>query len=80
MYKILENTAAPIPPAAAAKHVVTKVSEVKDGSAESTDPPLKPNHPSHRINTPAAERGKLEPGIAKGFPLESNLPFLAPRK
>ena len=58
------NKAAPIPPAAAARHVVTRVIDVRAGSADSTDPPLKPNQPNQRINTPAAERGILDPGIA----------------
>ena len=80
MYKNLENTAAPIPPAAAAKHVVTSVREVNAGSAESTEPPLNPNHPNHNINTPAADRGILDPVIALGLPFSSNFPFLAPRK
>ena len=36
------------PPAAAAKHVVTKVNEVCSGSADKTEPPLNPNQPNHR--------------------------------
>ena len=79
MYIIAENRAAPIPPAAAARHVVTKVIEVREGSAESTDPPLNPNQPSHSISTPAADKGIFEPIIASGFPSLSNLPFLAPK-
>jgi len=38
---------------AAAKHVVTNVKDVNSGSAESTEPPLNPNHPNQSINTPA---------------------------
>ena len=80
LYKIPEITAAPIPPAAAARQVVTSVSEVSAGSADKTEPPLKPNHPNHNIRTPAADYGKLDPGIASGLPSASNLPFLAPKK
>ena len=60
--------------------MVTNVNEVNAGSAESTEPPLNPNQPNHKIRTPAAERGIFDPVIAKGLPLESNLPFLAPKK
>ena len=52
------------PPAAAAKQVVTKVNDVKPGSAESTEPPLKPNQPNQKIRTPAVANGRLCPGIA----------------
>jgi phosphoribosylaminoimidazolecarboxamide formyltransferase/IMP cyclohydrolase len=48
---------APMPPAAAARHVVTRTNEVAAGSAESTEPPLKPNHPSHNNITPITARG-----------------------
>jgi len=41
---------------------------------------LNPNHPNQRINTPAADNGMLDPGIATGLPSLSNLPFLAPKK
>ena len=54
MYNRLEKILEDIPPAAAAKHVVTNVREVNSGSADNTEPPLKPNQPNHRINTPAA--------------------------
>ena len=67
-YTNLAVNAQAIPPAAAAKHVVTKVRDVNAGSADNTEPPLNPNHPNHRISTPAAERGRFEPGIASGFP------------
>ena len=75
MYKNLENTAAPIPPAAAAKHVVTSVSEVNAGSAESTEPPLNPNHPNHNINTPAADRGILDSCYCLRITVFIKLPF-----
>ena len=51
--------AAETPPAAAAIQVVTRVRDVNSGSAERTEPPLNPNHPSQRIKTPAAESGRL---------------------
>jgi len=44
--------------------VVTRVIDVRAGSADNTDPPLNPNQPNQRISTPAAERGILDPGIA----------------
>ena len=77
---MFEKIAAETPPAAAAIQVVTKVKEVAAGSAFKTEPPLKPNQPSQRIKTPAAESGRLCPGIALGFPSSPNLPILAPRK
>ena len=79
-YTNLAVNAQAIPPAAAAKHVVTKVRDVNAGSADNTEPPLNPNHPSQSISTPAAERGRFEPGIATGFPSLSNFPYLAPKK
>ena len=77
---MFEKIAAETPPAAAAIHVVTNVKDVNSRSADKTDPPLNPNHPSQRIKTPAAESGKLCPGIALGYPSSPNLPILAPRK
>ncbi len=77
MYKIVESKKAPTPPAAAAKQVVTNVSEVSEGLADNTDPPLKPNHPSHKINTPAVARGMLCPKITAVLPF-LNLPIRAP--
>ena len=68
-YTNLAVKAQAIPPAAAAKHVVTSTREVNAGSADNTEPPLNPNHPNQRISTPAADRGRLEPGIAFGFHL-----------
>ena len=59
MYFIKDTSAATTPPAAAAKQVVTKVKDVDSGLAESTEPPLKPNHPNHKIKTPAVAKGML---------------------
>src|SRR5690606_5323034 len=73
-----ETNIATTPPVAAAKQVVTRTIDVKAGSAESTEPPLKPNQPNHSIKTPAVAKGKLCPGIACGLP-SLNLPILAPR-
>ena len=56
-----------MPPAAAARLVVVSTREVRAGSAESTEPPLNPNHPSQSIRTPAVARGMLCPGIAFGL-------------
>ena len=72
-----EVIAAPIPPAAAAKQVVTKVKEVNSGSALNTEPPLNPNQPSHSINTPAVAKGMLCPKIGMDLPF-LNLPILEP--
>ena len=68
MYFIKETKAATTPPAAAAKQVVTKVREVNSGSADNTEPPLKPNQPNQSIRTPAVAKGMLCPGIACGLP------------
>jgi len=76
LYFKKDTNAATTPPAAAAKQVVTNVKEVSSGSAESTEPPLKPNHPNHKTNTPAVAKGMLCPGIACGFPF-LNFPILA---
>ncbi len=59
LYRIRETEAAIIPPAAAAKQVVTSVNEVNSGSADKTEPPLKPNQPNQRIKTPAVANGIL---------------------
>ena len=80
LYNKLEKKAAPIPPAAAARQVVTRTNEVFAGSADNTEPPLNPNHPNQSIKTPAADNGMFDPGIAIAFPLLSNFPFLAPRR
>ena len=39
------------------------------------DPPLKPNHPIHRIKTPKVASGKLAPGIALTVPAALYFPF-----
>ena len=49
---ILSKIIAAIVPAAAPIAVVTNTSETAPGSAERTEPPLKPNHPNHRRNAP----------------------------
>ena len=59
LYNKLEKKAAATPPAAAASEVVTRVNEVNSGSADSTEPPLNPNHPNQRMKTPADAIGKL---------------------
>ncbi len=79
LYIIVETNAATTPPAAAARQVVTNVIDVNSGSADNTEPPLKPNQPNHRIKTPAVAIGILCPGIACVFPF-SNFPILAPSK
>ena len=56
---IQEVRIAPIIPAAAAIQVVTRTKETPSASADSTEPPLNPNQPNHRRNTPIAARGML---------------------
>lgn len=68
-----------MPPAAAAKKVLTNTNEVIPGSAESTEPPLKPNQPSHKMSTPAVASGMLCPGMACGFP-SLYYPILGPKR
>ena len=80
MYNICEKILATIPPAAAAKLVVTKTKEVVAGSAESTEPPLKPNQPNQRISTPPAASGMLCPNIGFDVPSALNFPIRAPKK
>ncbi len=60
---IQEMVIAATTPAAAARQVVTRVKEVAAGSAESTEPPLKPNQPSQSRKTPIVASGMLLPGI-----------------
>ncbi len=59
LYLNKETKNADKPPEAAAKQVVTNTNDVFPGSAESTEPPLNPNQPSHKINTPAVANGIL---------------------
>ena len=61
---MVETKKAASPPDAAARQVVTRVIEVREGSAERTEPPLNPNQPNHRMNTPAVAKGILCPGMA----------------
>src|SRR5690606_35384835 len=56
---IVDVNIAATPPAAAAKQAVTKLKEVNAGSADKIEPPLNPNQPNHKINTPAVAKGKL---------------------
>ena len=54
-----EHIIDPITPAAAAKVVVTNTNETPAGSAERTEPPLKPYHPNQSKNTPMETSGIL---------------------
>ena len=77
------NISAAITPPAAAALVLTKT--IATASALSllaianTDPPLKPNHPSHKIKVPKVAKGRFAPRIGFEFPSLSYLPFLGPR-
>ena len=56
---------APKMPAAAASVVVTSTKLSASGSALSTEPPLKPNHPNHSRNTPIVASGIEWPMIGR---------------
>ena len=57
-------------PVQAASEVVTNTNEVKAGSPDSTDPPLNPNQPNQRRNTPITASGTLEPGLVNYFTVD----------
>ena len=44
----------------------------------STEPPLKPNQPIHRMKVPRVASGRLAPGIALTVPFAPYLPLRAP--
>ena len=44
----------------------------------STEPPLKPNHPNHSMNTPSVTTSTLEGGLARTVPSRRNLPSRGP--
>ena len=54
-----EATIAPIIPAAPARVVVTKTKDTPPGSADKTEPPLKPYQPNQSRKTPIEARGRL---------------------
>ena len=71
---------APTAPAAAAMLVTITTADAATESSPpqaSCEPPLKPNHPNHRINTPRAPNKRLCPGITFDFP-STYLPSLGP--
>ena len=64
------------------KIVATEVESSKDPKAN-CDPPLNPNHPNHKINTPSVASGidELAKGaIALASPVSENLPSRGPSK
>ena len=65
-------------PALAASDVVTRTRETAAGSADSTEPPLKPNHPNHSRNTPMVASGMLCPKKGR-LPPSTNFPIRGPR-
>src|SRR5690606_32369308 len=77
--KICEVKNAATAPAHAATAVVTITRDTNPGSADNTEPPLKPNHPNHKRKTPMVANGRLWPGIAFVFP-STYLPSLGPSK
>ena len=74
---------APMTPPAAAKLVFTNIIETAFASTTleiiNSDPPLKPNQPSHKIKVPSVASGKFAPGIAFTFPSDEYFPSLDPR-
>ncbi len=75
---------APITPPAAAMFVFKNTWLTAIALASSlitnSEPPLNPNQPNHRINTPRAAKGMFEPGIGLIDPLTPYFPFLGPSK
>ena len=65
------------PPAAARlvfmKTTATALAQSTEAVA-STEPPLKPNQPNHRIKVPNVRKGKLAPGIAFTSPFGPYFP------
>src|SRR6056297_290624 len=45
----------------------------------SCEPPLKPNHPSHRMNVPSVASARFEPGMGLTLPSLPYLPRRGPR-
>src|SRR5690606_1041549 len=76
----------PMAPPHAPSAVVTSTSETIPGSADNTDPPLKPSQPSQSKNTPIVAKGTEEPAISlvrpfSYFPIRgpnSHIPTSAP--
>ena len=69
-------------PPAAAMLVLTKTSATELASPTSdifsSEPPLKPNQPIHRIKVPKVANGMFAPGIAFALPSALYLPLRAP--
>src|SRR5210317_107306 len=77
-----ESNRANTNPPAAAIFVLTNTSATEFASPTSetlsSEPPLKPNQPSHRISVPNAASGRLDPGMALIWPFLPYLPLRAP--
>jgi hypothetical protein len=65
-------------PAAPASTVVTATG-VTALSAASSEPGLKPNQPTRRMNTPTMAKGIEWPGMARGLPSGPYFPMRGPR-
>ena len=81
-YHIQVVIKAAIPPAAAARFVINTTLEAPTASTPphaNCDPPLNPNHPSHRMKTPNVASTWLWPGMGITFP-STNFPILGPTK
>ena len=71
------------PPEAAAlvfKNTIATALALSTEAVASTEPPLKPNQPIHRMNVPNVAIGRFAPGIALIWPLGPYLPLRAPSK
>lgn len=76
---VQEAAVAVTAPAAAARFVVTSTRLTAPASAERTEPPLKPNHPSHRRKAPMTTSGMLWPRIGFTRP-PAYFPWRGPRR
>ena len=78
----LETNSAAITPAAAARFVLTSTCPIVTTAfavpSSSTEPPLNPNHPSHRMNTPRVTTRIFDGGVGLALPSLRNLPSLGP--
>src|SRR5690606_5996751 len=71
------------PPAAAAlvlRNTIATELALAMSPSLSTEPPLKPNQPIHRIKVPKVASGRLAPGKALTSPLGPYLPLRAPSR
>jgi hypothetical protein len=78
---LASSSAATRPPAAARLVLVnTSATLLADSTSEtlSSEPPLKPNQPIHRMKVPSVASGRFAPGMALTAPPVPYLPLRAP--